>query len=228
MRAVPGLFVTFEGGEGSGKTTQLTILLNRLRAAGVDTVETRDPGGTPIGKQIRALLLDPGSGGMAAMTELLLYEASRAQVVEEVIRPALAAGRLVLCDRFTDSTVAYQGYGRGLDLKLIAQLNGLATGGVRPDLTFLLDLDPEVGLARATDRVRQLCQRHDRLEEEVLGFHQRVRTGYRAIAAAEPGRLVVLDASGSAADVADRVRRRMDVLLRSARPRSGSGLMTFG
>ncbi len=225
---MPGLFVTFEGGEGSGKTTQLQMLLTHLRAAGLDAIETRDPGGTPIGKHVRALLLDPAFGGMGATAELFLYEASRAQLVEEVIRPALAAGRLVLCDRFTDSTVAYQGYGRGLDLDLIAHLNGLAAGGVRPDLTFLLDLDPEQGLARATQRMRQLCQQHDRLEEEVLGFHQRVRTGYRAIAAAEPGRLVVLDASGSAADVADRVRRRMDVLLRSARPRSGSGLMTFG
>jgi len=217
--AMPGLFVTFEGGEGTGKTTQLKALLAHLRAAGWDAIETRDPGGTPIGKQIRGLLLDPENTRMAAASELFLYEASRAQLVHEVIRPALDAGRIVLCDRFTDSTVAYQGYGRELDLDLIARLNAMATDGVRPDLTFLLDLDSEAGLARATQRVTQRQERHDRIEEEVLAFHQRVRAGYRAIAAAEPGRVAVLDAARGMAEIEGDIRRRVDELLR----RSGGG-----
>ena len=190
-----------------------------LRAAGWDAIETRDPGGTPIGKQIRGLLLDPENTRMAAASELFLYEASRAQLVHEVIRPALDAGRIVLCDRFTDSTVAYQGYGRELDLDLIARLNAMATDGVRPDLTFLLDLDPEAGLVRATQRVTQRQERHDRIEEEVLAFHQRVRAGYRAIAAAEPGRVAVLDAARGMAEIEGDIRRRVDELLRrSGRP----------
>lgn len=216
---MPGFFVTFEGGEGTGKTTQLKALLAHLRAAGWDAIETRDPGGTPIGKQIRGLLLDPENTRMAAASELFLYEASRAQLVHEVIRPALDAGRIVLCDRFTDSTVAYQGYGRELDLDLIARLNAMATDGVRPDLTFLLDLDPEAGLVRATQRVTQRQERHDRIEEEVLAFHQRVRAGYRAIAAAEPGRVAVLDAARGMAEIEGDIRRRVDELLRrSGRP----------
>ena len=223
-----GLFISFEGGEGSGKTTQLQALRTHLRATGRDAVETRDPGGTPVGKQIRSLLLDPAYGETAAVTELFLYEASRAQLVQEVIRPALAAGRIVLCDRFTDSTVAYQGYGRGLDLDLIARLNALAADGLRPDLTFLLDLEPEVGLTRAAQRVTLRPERPDRIEGEVLGFHQRVRAGYRAIAAAEPDRVVLLDAARGMAEIEELVRRRMEAVLRaSARP-SASGILTSG
>lgn len=219
---MPGLFVTFEGGEGTGKTTQLKALLTHLRAAGREAIETRDPGGTPIGKQIRGLLLDPENTRMAAASELFLYEASRAQLVHEIIRPALDAGRVVLCDRFADSTVAYQGYGRGLDLDLIARMNALATDGLRPDLTLLLDLDPEAGLARATQRVAQRQQRHDRIEEEVLAFHQRVRAGYRAIAAAEPGRVAVLDAARGMAEIEGDIRRRVDEFLRRAGRAPGS------
>ncbi len=215
MRARPGLFITFVGGEGSGKTTQLKALLAQLRGGGRDAVETRDPGGTGIGKQIREVLLDRENAGMAATGELFLYEASRAQLVQERIRPALAAGRIVLCDRFTDSTVAYQGYGRGLDLDLVARLNALATDGLRPDLTFLLDLDPVVGLARATQRVTRLRGRHDRIEEEVLGFHQRVRAGYRAIAAVEPERVRLLDASRGIAEIEADIRRHVEERLRS-------------
>ena len=209
-----GLFITFEGGEGSGKTTQLQALLSYLRSRGWDPVDTRDPGGTCIGKQIRSLLLDRGNVGMVPATELLLYEASRAQLVHEIIRPALAAGRTVLCDRFTDSTVAYQGYGRGLDLELIARLSALTTDGLRPDVTFLLDLEPAVGLRRARQRVTERKERHDRIEEEVLAFHQRVRAGYRAIAAAEPERVIILDASLETAEVEGRIRGRVDEWLR--------------
>jgi dTMP kinase len=223
-----GLFITFEGGEGSGKTTQLKALLARLRAEGRDALETRDPGGTPIGRQIRDLLLDPARGGMAAVAELFLYEASRAQLVHEVLRPALAAGRIVLCDRFTDSTVAYQGYGRGLDLDLIARLNALATDGLCPDLTFLLDLDPERGLTRAARRVGTRPERPDRLEAEALEFHQRVRAGYRAIGAAEPERVVLLDASQGMAQIEERIRRRVEAALQApARPTS-SGILASG
>ncbi len=225
---MPGLFITFEGGEGSGKTTQLKALLTHLRSTGRDAVETRDPGGTPIGKQIRGLLLDRENTRMGPATELLLYEASRAQLVHEVIRPALAAGRIVLCDRFTDSTVAYQGYGRGLDLTLIARLNALATEGLRPDLTFLLDLDPGVGLARATRRVTERQERHDRIEAEVLAFHQRVRTGYRAIAAADSERVILLDASRGMSEIEGHIRRRVDGLLRSSPRQTGSGVPASG
>ena len=225
---MPGLFITFEGGEGSGKTTQLKTLLVHLRSAGRGAVETRDPGGTHIGKQIRALLLDRDNARMAPAAELLLYEASRAQLVHEVIRPALSAGRIVLCDRFTDSTVAYQGYGRGLDLELIARLNALATGGLRPDLTFLLDLDPAVGLLRATRRVAERQDRQDRIEAEVLTFHQQVRAGYRAIAGAEPERVTVLDASGGMAEIEGHIRRRVELVLRASSGRAGSGLPASG
>lgn len=225
---MPGLFVTFEGGEGSGKTTQLKALLAHLRAAGRHAVETQDPGGTPIGKLIRGLLLDRENTRMAATAELLLYEASRAQLVHEVIRPGLLEGRIVLCDRFADSTSAYQGYGRGLDMDLIARLNALATGGLRPDLTFLLDLDPEAGLARASQRITQLQGRHDRIEAEVLGFHQRVRAGYLAIAAAEPDRVVVLDASRGMAEIEDRIRQRVDELLSATLRAPHSGTLTWG
>jgi dTMP kinase len=225
---MPGLFVSFEGGEGSGKTTQLKALLAHLRSAGRDVVETRDPGGTPIGKQIRSLLLDREHAGMAPAAELLLYAASRAQLVHEVIRPALSRGQIVLCDRFADSTVAYQGYGRGLDLDLIARLNALATAGLRPDLTFLLDLDPAVGLQRATRRVTERQERHDRIEGEVLAFHQRVREGYRAIAAAEPDRVIVLDALRGMTEIEAQIRGRMNGLLGSAARPEGSGARAAG
>ena len=225
---MPGLFVTFEGGEGSGKTTQLKTLLAHLRATGRDTVETRDPGGTPIGKQIRELLLDRENTRMAAIAELLLYEASRAQLVDEVIRPVLREGRIVLCDRFTDSTLAYQGHGRRLDRDLILRLNDLATGGMRPNLTLLLDLPPEVGLTRAQERLAHPRTRRDRIEEEVLSFHQRVREGYLAIAAAEPGRVVVLDASHGILAIEAQIRQRVEALLEPSALPSDSGARAAG
>jgi dTMP kinase len=210
---MPGLFITFEGGEGSGKTTQLKALLAVLRGSGLEAVETRDPGGTAVGKQIRELLLDREQVRMEATAELFLYEASRAQLVAEVIRPALAQGRVVLCDRFCDSTVAYQGYGRGLDLTLIAQLNAVATAGLAPDLTFLLDLEPGQGLERVTQREQQLRQRQDRMERELLAFHQRVRDGYRTIAAAEPRRVVVMDGARGMTEIEGDIRRRVEAAL---------------
>jgi len=222
-----GLFITFEGGEGSGKTTQLKALLTRLRSLDRDVLETREPGGTAIGNQVRGLLLDGENARMAALAELFLYEASRAQLVQEVIRPALAAGRIVLCDRFTDSTVAYQGYGRGLDRDLIGRLNHLAANGLQPDLTLLLDLDPAVGLARVSKRLTDSRLRRDRLEDERLEFHQRVQAGYRALAAEEPDRLMVLDAARGILEIEGQMRRQGEGLLAaevghpSASPRVG-------
>jgi len=208
-----GFFITLEGGEGSGKTTQLRALLTHLRSLEQEAVETRDPGGTSIGNQIRNLLLDGENARMAPLTELLLYEASRAQLVREIVRPALEAGRIVVCDRFADSTLAYQGYGRGLDLNLIGQLNELATCGIRPDLTFLLDIDPAVGLERVSHRLAAPRVRRDRLEDEALAFHDRVRQGYRALAAAEPGRVIVLDATHGILNLAGEIGRQVDARL---------------
>ena len=207
-----GLFITFEGGEGSGKTTQLKLLVNRIRASGKEVIETRDPGGTAIGKEIRTLLLHsplntcgdrPGSVPIAAATELLLYEASRAQLVRELIAPALARGTAVLCDRFTDSTLAYQGFGRGIDFNLIQRLSRFSTDGLVPDLTVLLDLDPGIGLMRcrrgvgadASAGLSTGLSCWDRIEAEPLDFHQRIRGGYLALAREDPDRIAVIDAS---------------------------------
>jgi len=183
-----GCFVTFEGGEGSGKTTQLERLAQRLRARGLEPLVTREPGGTPLGEGIRTLLLDP-QRRPAPMTEALLMEAARAELVAGVIRPALAAGRVVLCDRYDDSTLAYQGGGRGLDADLLRALSRAATGGLRPDLTLLFDLDPAAGLARRARAAGSV----NRLDREPEAFHSRVRARYLELAAAEPARFVVLD-----------------------------------
>ena len=185
-----GLFITLEGPEGAGKSTQLPRLCTWLEGQGRPVVATRNPGGTAIGRQIRQVLLDPANKAMVPMAELMLYAADRAQHVEEVVRPALASGAVVLCDRFGDSTLAYQGYGRGLDLTLLRALNEMASGGLRPDLTLLLDLPSEVGLARVA-----ASRAIDRLEDEAIAFHHRLREGYRALAAEEPDRFVVVDAT---------------------------------
>jgi dTMP kinase len=185
-----GLFVTFEGGEGSGKSTQLERLAARLRARGIEPVVTREPGGTPLAEGIRALLLDPARRP-GAVSEAFLMEAARADLVAHVIRPALEAGRVVLCDRYDDSTLAYQGAGRGLDLDLLARLNRAATGGLEPHLTLLFDRDPKLGLARRERDSRET----DRLDREPLEFHLRVRAHFLELARREPGRFVVLDAA---------------------------------
>lgn len=192
-----GLFVTFEGGEGSGKSTQIESLARALRAAGLPVRTLREPGGTAVGEAVRAVLLDTAHDAMSDRAELLLYEAARAQLVEEVIRPALDAGEIVLCDRYADSTTAYQGHGRGLDLAEIERLNAIATGGLIPDRTLLLDIDPAVGLKRATGATGA-----DRLEREALAFHERVRAGFLAIASAERQRVRVIDGSITPHEVA--------------------------
>lgn len=194
----PGLLVTFEGGEGLGKSTQLSLFAEHLRSLGRDVLTVREPGGTAVGDAVRHILLEPGDG-MDPVAELLLYEASRAELVAAVMRPALAAGSAVLCDRFTDSTVAYQGFGRGLGEKLVRDANTVATGGLVPDLTLLLVGDVQVGLARATRHAA------DRIEQEPSDFHRRVAEGFAAIASAESGRVVAVDASGTVAEVEGRI-----------------------
>lgn len=184
----PGFFIAFEGPEGSGKSSQVARLARRLEAEGVDALVTREPGGSPASERIRAVLLDPELR-LDPLAELLLYAAGRSQHVVERIAPALAAGRLVLSDRFSAATVAYQGYGRELDLAFVHDLNARVTLGHRPDLTLLLDIAPEVGLARVAARGAA-----DRLERADLAFHARVRSGFLAQAAADPERWRVLDA----------------------------------
>jgi dTMP kinase len=195
-----GFFITFEGIEGCGKTTQMRLLKERLLAAGERVTSTREPGGCPIADKMRAILLDAENSAITPLAELLLYAAARAQHVREVIVPALERGETVLCDRFTDATVAYQGDGRGLDLATIDQLNRLATGGVQPKLTVLIDCPVQVGLSRALARIESTHgAREERFELESVRFHERVRAGYLRLAHDFPERFAVVDGSGDVA-----------------------------
>jgi len=191
------LFVTFEGIEGSGKSTHVRLLAAHLRAAGRRVLETREPGGTEAGLAIRALLLGPDAVPLEPLAELLLYCADRAQHLGEVVRPALAAGIVVLCDRFSDSTIAYQGHARGLDLGLVRALDDQARGGLKPDLTFLLDCPAPEGLVRARGRGAA----GDRFEDAPVAFHDRVRAGFHALAAAEPERFRTIDSTAPRQEV---------------------------
>ena len=196
-----GLFVSFEGGDGCGKTTQMRLLAARLRSEGHSVLETTEPGGTRIGAQIRRILLDSANQEIRPTAELLLYFASRAQNVEEAILPALAEGRIVLTDRFTDSTLAYQGFGRGLGERVVAELDRIACRGLAPDVTLLIDIDLETSLSRA--RQRNLDLSESRMDEQAVEFHRRVREAYLAMAAKEPQRFRVVDGRGDAASVAE-------------------------
>jgi dTMP kinase len=203
---VCGRFITFEGIDGCGKTTQLRTFAQWLRDSGRDVVEAVEPGGTAIGREIRRVLLDPASKGMDPRTELLLYFASRAQNVAEVIRPALAAGKIVVCDRFTDSTVVYQGAGRGIDKSVILDLDRIACDGLKPDLTILIGIDVETSIFRARRRNDRTGAAESRIDDESAAFHNRVRQAYAELAAAEPGRFIRIDGNAGISDVGHRIR----------------------
>lgn len=210
MKMKMGLFITFEGPEGSGKTTQVRLLADWLRQQGHDVLTTREPGGTRIGDAVRNVLLDPSHVEMRPETEILLFSAARAQIVGQVIRPHLARGGVVLCDRFADSTLAYQGYGRQLDLDTLRLITAFATGRLTPDLTICLDLPVIEGLRRKQGGD---LGEWNRMERERLEFHERVRQGFLTLAAAEPGRWVVLDALRPVEEVQAQIRERVRVCL---------------
>jgi dTMP kinase len=207
-------FITFEGVEGSGKTTQIQRLKKYLTQKGIRCKVTREPGGCSVSEKIRKILLNPDHCEMVPATELLLYEAARAQHVEEVIKPFLEKEGVILCDRFSDATLAYQGYGRRMDLKWIQRLNHLSSQGIRPDVTFLLDCPSDVGLKRAIERNRTLKQeREERFEREEIEFHRRIRKGYLAIARKEPGRVKVIDTRQGEERVFEKIRKIVDNLI---------------
>ena len=195
------MFITFEGPDGSGKTTQLNRLIPVLEAEGLDVVRTREPGGTDIGDQIRSVIMDLKNKSMHPRAEILLFCASRAQLVEELIRPSLAAGKIIFCDRYADSTMAYQGYGHGLDRTALKQLLDFATGGLKPDLTLLFDISAEAGLRRRISNHEEW----NRMDDYALQFHERVRKGYLTMAAAEPERWVVINADRSPEEIHEEV-----------------------
>src|SRR3569833_1589215 len=197
-----GRFLTFEGMDGCGKTTQLRLLAQRLRENGREVVETVEPGGTEIGRHIRRNQLDPANAAIHARTELLLYFASRAHNVEEVICPALALGKIVLCDRFTDSTLVYQGCGRGLAPAIVRELARIACQGLQPGATILVDIDLDTSLTRAKRRNERAGQSESRIDDESAAFHESVRRGYLDLAAAEPDRVMVIDGRAGVGDVA--------------------------
>ena len=213
MSAAPGRFITFEGGEGCGKSTQIRLLAERLRAAGREVLLTREPGGTTLAEKIRSLVREESDDPPNSRAETLLFLASRAQVVENVIRPALAAGTWVLCDRFADSTFAYQGYGRGLDLASLKELNSFATGGLAPDRTVLLEVSPEVSAKRMRAREAATNTDADRMEKAGDGFHSRLKQGFLELAAMEPERFAVIPADGSVEEVEEAVWNSIQPML---------------
>jgi dTMP kinase len=209
-----GMFTTFEGGEASGKSTQIALLAERLRSLGYKVRTLREPGGTPIGEEIRHTLMHSReNGAMTPEAELLLMNASRAQLVREIIAPALEAGEVVLCDRFYDSTMAYQGYGRQMDLNKVRVMIDVAVGGTRPDLTLLLLVGRDTGAERLRDRQTRNPSVRDRIEEAGEGFFERVAAGYEAIAAAEPGRVRKIDADGPVNTVSEAIWRHVQPIL---------------
>jgi len=203
------LFITFEGGEGCGKSVQARALYRRLLKLAISAILTREPGGAPFGNKIGRWLKWTQDTDISPLTELLLFNASRAQLVTRVIQPNLKSGKVVICDRYADSTTAYQSYGRGLDLEMVKTINNAATGGLKPDLTVLLDISAEEGLARKSGK------RQDRFEQEDIAFHQRVRQGYLKLAANDPQRWLVVDASQSKVKISQIIWQRVKQLLSS-------------
>lgn len=207
-----GIFITFEGNDGSGKTTQIRLLSDYLKQNGLEVVLLREPGGTPIGEQIRDILLDNRNQGMCAVAEMLLYAASRAQLVSTVIKPELAKGRAVICDRFVDSSVAYQGFGRSLGTDRVWQVNQLAIDGCLPDITFFMDVDADTAMARRNASGEEA----DRIESENMDFHRRVYSGYLELAGRFPERIKRVDVSRSPREVFVEIRGYVDQLLKKA------------
>jgi dTMP kinase len=206
-----GLFITFEGMEGSGKSTLISNLTALLQSRGIEPVVTREPGGTSLGGELRKILLDPAGSELCSMGELFLYAADRAQHIEEVIKPALAENRTVLCDRFSDATAAYQGYGRGVSLEVISVVDREARDGVTPDLTVLLDLPPEEGLKRVRSRnERSGSTTETRMDDEQPAFHRKVREGYLALSAREPDRFLILNAMARPDELASQVIQELE------------------
>jgi len=197
-----GLFISFEGADGTGKSTQVRLLAEYLRSAGYDVLLTREPGGTPISEKIREIILDPSNSEMDAHTEALLYAASRAQLVSEVLRPAIESGKIVICDRFMDSSIAYQGFARGLGSDNIRTINEFAVHGLQPDITFFMDLAPE----KAMQRVERQGNK-DRLEAEKMEFHDKVYRGFLELSEIYKNRYVRIDASESIQDISDRIKK---------------------
>lgn len=214
MTDLEGLFLTFEGVDGGGKSSQMRLLVERLRNLGHTVVVNIEPGGTRIGKQIRSILLEAANQDLSATAELLLFFASRAQAVDEVIVPALRAGQIVISDRFTDSTIVYQGFGRGLGAGTVRELDRIACRGLKPALTLCLDMDVEAGLARAKARNVEGGATETRLDDESLAFHRKVREAYHLLAAEEPERVQLIDASRSMEEVAGDIWERVSPLLR--------------
>ncbi|MGC9360390.1 MAG: dTMP kinase [Anaerolineae bacterium] len=225
-RTYPGLFVTLEGPDGAGKTTQAALLTQALRSRGLIVTDTREPGGTRIGEQVRAILHDVRHAEMLPETEVLLFAASRAQHVGERIRPALKAGQVVVCDRYAESTLAYQGYGRGLDLDSLWQITRFATDDLRPDLVILLDLDVEQAMERRKRDEEAGGARRNRLDRLDGAFYERVRQGYHAMALEEPDRWLVLDATRPITEVHQTIWERVDYLLSQSRASGESDTQT--
>lgn len=203
-------FITLEGTEGSGKSSQLGRIVEFFQERGEAVIATREPGGTEIADQIRRILVEAHGETLEPMAELLLYNASRIQHLSHVVRPALAEGKTVLCDRYTDATIAYQAYGRQLPLGTVGQINDWATGGLKPDLTLLLDCDPKIGIERSMNRLQAEASRETRFEEEALAFHQRVRKGYLELADHQKDRFAIIDANSTPDDVFASIRKVLE------------------
>lgn len=221
-----GLFITLEGLEGAGKSTQAKLLADRLSQAGYPVTLVREPGGTRVGEAIRGLLADPEYDDMSPLTEVFLFAASRTQLVQQVIRPQLGEGTIVICDRFTDATMAYQGYGRGVHPTQIREIADICAWGVHPDLTFLLDIEPARGLSRVRTRSVETLQKLDRFENLDLGFFEKVRDGYLAIAAEEPFRFRIMDATGESDPLANKIYELSMDMVRKKIP--DPGRLSFG
>ncbi|MFH0768351.1 MAG: dTMP kinase [Chloroflexota bacterium] len=203
------LFITFEGGEGAGKTVQTKALYRRLSRLAIPALLTYEPGGTPLGKKVARWLKGAQSTGISPLTELLMFNASRAELIKEVIQPNLKSGTVIICDRYTDSTIAYQSYARGLDLEIVKYINNTATQGLKPHLTILLDIPTKEGFARKRDK------KHDRFEQEDMSFHKKVREGYLKLAAGEPQRWLIIDAQQSKEKIREIIWQRVSQLLKT-------------